>query len=362
MSKKILYQKIAEELKDKIMSEELTPHDKIPTEAELAERHSVSRITVQRALAELEQQRLIYRIQGKGSFVNDRTEIVPQPKNILFLMPVPDRPSLGIYTQVMAESLRDTSYHFSIQADSLMETESVEYFMKEYAGIILYPPTSHSYVDKLYQLNLHKFPVVLVDKKIDGLTLPTVVADNFQGGYEAALHLINKGHEKLLFLTKGISLSSSIRERYFGYLSALREAGIAYDHWKLFPIDEGDEGSLDPFFKDVLNLMKKDEVTGIVAENDVTVVKFLNIARKYGYHSPGNFSIVGFDNLQIASLFSPSLTTLSQDFSSIGRQAMEAMLNLLKGQDALGHLEIKVPVELVQRESTALVEDTISLS
>ena len=351
MATKILYRKIAEDLKAQISLRQLSPNDQLPTEHELAEQYGVSRITSKRALSELEKEGLIYRIQGKGSFVSDNRITESSFKHILLLVPLPDRMSLDIYAQAITDFLYQKPYHLSLQSDTILEKESCEYFYTNYDGIILYPPTSNAYLDVLYSLYLRKFPVVLVDKKIDGLNFTTVTPDNFNGGYQACKHLIELGHTKILFLTKGLQYSSSIRERHFGYAEALNDAGIDFRAISIFSVDNGAEQELEQYFKETIDKILQNNITGIVAENDVTVVQFLNIARRYNYLAPNNFSIVGFDDLPISSLFAPSITTVAQDFKKIGYIAIDSLVRLIYENTDFVE-DTVVPVKLVERESS----------
>ena len=95
------------------------------------------------------------------------------------------------------------------------------------AGLIYYPSSDSENLDLLNMLYMEKFPLVIIDKRIDALPLYSVVCDNQKGMRDVVEYLLSLGHKKIAFVTdKKIGLASSVRDRYFGYAQALREAGI----------------------------------------------------------------------------------------------------------------------------------------
>lgn len=351
---KILYKQIVHDLKHQIDTGQLVEGDQLPTEHDLTIRYGVSRITSKRALVELETAGLIYRIQGRGSFVSTPPKTVAQQQNLLFLSPLPTSISLEMYAEAMTDYLHDKPYHLSLQSSTLLDREDTDYFVANYAGVILYPASSHVHLEALYQLMLKGFPVVLMDKKIDGLNLPTITSANYEGGYLACQHLINKGHTHILFVTKGLAYSSTIRERYHGYASALAAAGLGFHGVGIFSVEDMDDTQLEQHFLQIVRDMQTHHVTGIIAENDVIAMYLLKLAQKHHLSSPKDFAIVGFDNLHIAALFSPSITTIQQNFGEIGRRTVETVLALIQqqnqGSEPAPH--VVIDVTLIERETT----------
>lgn len=341
MKKEPLYQKIVTDILAQIQAGHLKPGDQVPTELEISKQYNVSRITSKRALTELENKELIERIQGRGSFVAEQK---PSPSHvILFILPFPNNPGLGDYAQGISRFIANTPYTVQIQTNAYLSQLDAKKISSMYAGLLLYPEAGTSHLDILYTLYLEKFPVVVLDKNIESIPFPFITSDNMQGGYLAAQHLINQGHKKIVFYaTQNLERSSTIRERYLGYLKAIHEANIAY-HGSKVVLSAEDNSAF-------IHQLKEEEITGLIAENDINAIHLMKEIKRYGYQVPKDFSIIGFDNIQAAELVDPALTTIAQSFEEIGYQAAEQLIQLIENKEAIH--SVVIPIEVIIREST----------
>ncbi|EGG35379.1 GntR family transcriptional regulator [Paenibacillus sp. HGF5] len=355
-----LYQHIVNALTAKIESGELQAGDQLPTEAEISKEYKVSRITSKRALNELENAKLIYRIQGKGSFVSDAKAdhrlLSKTGKEILLILPFAHNPGLGDYEKGINEYLATTDYSLNIQSNTIVGQRKLleSAFQSAHSGLILYPISSISDLGILYQYHLAKYPLVTMDKCIEGIPFLSVVSDNFGGGYQASKHLIENNHKKIAFISSlKVENSSSIRERYFGYLKALYDYSLIdysvndlTDRYLTHDHDNGREYYIQ-FIQSVVN----QGITGIVAENDLIAIEIIQIAKELGLSVPDDFSVVGFDDIHLASFVEPKLTTISQDFGQMGYQAARNLISLI--EHPLEHpLEnVVIPVRLMERQT-----------
>ena len=350
MSKQPLYQQIYNELKTAILKGDLKEEDQLPTELELSEKHQVSRITSKRALVELENEGLIYRIRGKGSFVKayESAKTNQDKLDILFIMPFPHNNGFGDYAQGIMTTLEKTDYRLKVQPHQFLSTTEIKALVANYAGIIYYPTDNRSNLELLFSLHLHDIPTILLDKEFDSLPFTTVVSDNQAGGYEATTHLLKKGDSPIAFFsTQPIGEISSVRERYFGYLKALHEFGQqAPCHLQV----EQSEASDDYLVRVIASLNEKN-IKGVVAENDILAIKLINQMKQLGYLIPQDFSVVGFDNIQAASLLDPSLTTIAQNFTEMGEIAANYLVKQLT-KETKSIEKVIVPVKLIKRAST----------
>ncbi|WP_312093022.1 substrate-binding domain-containing protein [Niallia sp.] len=341
MKKEPLYQKIVSDIMAQIQSGELRPGDQVPTELEISKHYNVSRITSKRSLTELENQQLIERIQGRGSFVSEQKQV--HSNVILFILPFPNNPGLGDYTQGISRFIENSSYTVQIQTNTYLTKLDSKKITSMYAGLILYPEAGTSHLDILYTLYLEKFPVVVLDKKIESIPFPFITSDNMQGGYLATQHLIMQGHKKILFYaTQNLERSSTIRERYLGYLKAIHQAKLDYHDSKVVNPKEDTSGFIDK--------LKEENVTGVIVENDINAIHLMKEIKSCGYQIPEDFSIIGFDNIQASGLIDPGLTTIAQRFEEIGYQSAKQLIQLIdKKQDIQS---VIVPIEIIIREST----------
>ncbi|MHC5268725.1 GntR family transcriptional regulator [Enterococcus sp. LJL98] len=343
-----LYKKILIDLKEEILSGRLAAEEQLPTEKELADRYQVSRITSKRALNELEQANLIYRVRGKGSFVKAKDvettieEIVPiKHKKVLFLLPFLNDLSVGNFTEGLLPTLQKEQIEVSMATLDVFQQKSVKEMTQEYDGIIYYAEDTDLYLDILVKFSMKNFPVIVLDKKHFELNFPTILSDNVDGGFLATQQLIDEGHQRIAYLFGHTTHPQSVKNRYVGYLKALNKANIS------FHTSSGDEKATN---HDLIEYLEETKVTGIVCENDLVAIEAMRILKQHDYHVPNDYSIIGFDDIQASRFVDPPLTTVAQDFILIGAIAGETLITWLKTKKM--PQDIKVPVHLIKRQST----------
>jgi LacI family transcriptional regulator len=191
-------------------------------------------------------------------------------------------------------------------------------------------------------------PVVLVDAEHP--RLPHLVADDVLGGALATRHLLELGHERIAFVgdksDPGFGFVASGR-RFQGYCDALAEAGVRCDDALR---REGPHGRsvAHRLTRELLSL--KEPPTAIFAASDTQALGVLEAATYEGFAVPGDLSVVGFDDLEVAPYV--GLTTVRQPLEESGRRGMERLLALLAGEDD-GPVEERLELSLVERATTA---------
>ncbi len=337
-----LYQQISDDLKQKIVTKTFKSGDQLPTEKELSETYSVSRITAKRALTELEQLGLVSRTRGKGTFVQElnknHTKLL---KRVLFIISF-EGMSFGDFTQGLVPALKVENTTVFITYASYLKENTAEDIKENFDGLIYYPMYTEDYLDILLELSLQNFPVVLLDKQIYDLGFPCVSSDNFNGGEQAAQALLNLGHKRIAFVASNDTHHpQTTRNRYLGYVKVLKEQGIKF-HTTLD----------DSLYTEssVLELIHNEKVTGLICENDLVALQTMKTLQDSHFSVPNDISIIGFDDIQAASLSNPPLTTIAQDFIGMGRIAGELLLDWIKsGQTPK---DVKVPINLIKRKTT----------
>lgn len=148
-------------------------------------------------------------------------------------------------------------------------------------------------------------PIVLVDGYAPNLPFDSVLTDNIQGAFSAVEHLIKKGHTHIGLIGWNSDALASIQERKEGYLRALQAYGIERAYIEESVLDRR------PAFEATQRLLRRSpEVTAIFAGNDETAIGVLNGAQDLGCSIPGELSVVGFDNIDLAGEIKPALTTV----------------------------------------------------
>jgi len=182
-------------------------------------------------------------------------------------------------------------------------------------------------------------PVVLVNCTGRGLALPAVLSDNRAGGRIAAEHLLALGHRRIGHVSAP-SRNAAAAERLAGIRDALASAGLGPEDC---PVVEGD-GRVAGGERAVAALLAADpRITGIVCYNDLTAIGVIRGLRALGRHVPTEVSVVGFDDIALASWVDPPLTTVAQQIAMMGRWAVERLVESI-GAGAERHRPVR-PVE-----------------
>lgn len=195
-------------------------------------------------------------------------------------------------------------------------------------------------------------PCVTINTYFDDPSLIQVRAADYRGGRIAAEHLLSLGHRSILFVgAVGCGFKNN-DQRYQGYLAALRDAGIEP------PVGHLIDG-LHPFSADRAiamgrHLAERRDFTAICVSGDQYAVAIMAGLRECGVRVPEDVSIVGFDDVDIARMCNPPLTTVRQDGIGKGERAAEALFALINGQ-APDPADYNLPVELIVRGTTAPV-------
>ena len=337
-----LYRKIYEDLEKAIKSDVFPSGSQLPTEKELSETYQVSRITSKRALTELEHAGFISRIRGKGSFVKDELQKpVKKANKILFILPFINDLYLGNFTEGISPIMQKNDSAILMTTIDYLNQKKADDIIQEFDGLIYYVQNQESYLDLLAELSFKDFPVILLDKKIYDLPFPTVLSENADGGLSSTQFLIQQGHKKIGYLFSHKARPQSVRQRYLGYIQAIKESELDF----LTPIDDK-QATNDHIVEYVTN----HHLTALVCENDLTAITAMTLLKKANLSVPEDFSIIGFDNLQAASLVDPPLTTVAQNFRLIGETAGHYLINWIEN-DAVPE-DTKIPVSLIKRQST----------
>ena len=193
-------------------------------------------------------------------------------------------------------------------------------------------------------------PCVTINTYFNDPTLIQVRASDYRGGRIATEHLLSLGHRDILFVgAVGCGFQNN-DQRYQGHLAALRSAGIE-------PRPDNLINSLHPFRADSAIAMGRQQAdrggfSAICVSGDQYAVAIMAGLRERGVRVPEDISIVGFDDVDIARMCYPPLTTIRQDGIGKGERAAEALFSLIAGESP-DPADFNLPVQLVVRGTTA---------
>lgn len=191
-------------------------------------------------------------------------------------------------------------------------------------------------------------PVVFVDRGLEGHQTDTVMIDNYDAGYRATKYLTGLGHTRIGLVNgpRGVFI---LNRRTQGYLDAQSEAGIA-DGESMIVEGHIAESTAEQAVSRFLSLPQKPSAIFVPA-GDILAISIQTKLQKRGFRIPEDFSILGFDDLPIASIVSPALSTVAQPFVEMGREAMRMLIRNIESED-LHNRKIVFDAKLVIREST----------
>jgi LacI family transcriptional regulator len=221
-------------------------------------------------------------------------------------------------------------------------------FSRRVDGVLLASSVSDAAQDRL---TMRRFPIVFVDAVPPGLKYGAVVVDNSQGAYGATRYLIDLGHRKIAIITGRLDRSVGL-DRMEGYRKAMQEAGLLipedYIRYGDFHVESGHKWGLA--------LMRMAErPTAIFVCNNAMTLGLLRALADLGINCPGQVSIVGFDDVDWATSFTPRLTCVAQPTYEIGKLATEMLLQQIlsssNGDAVSEQPKIVLQAELRIRES-----------
>lgn len=359
-----MYLTIMEDLRAKIDAGAFDFEEPLCTEKSLGEAYKVSRITAKRALDELENQGLIYRKRGLGSFVRQDRDAgtryrIPAPvaaqKSAALMIPFSFTRG-GIFSAVesAASILAACNIYLTLHVYTpgfQREYEMLDQlYQNQAAAVIYYPSSARLPTEILEQYNRDHRPVIILDKPHAYPQYSSIVSDNVRGSRLLTSHLLDYGHRKICYLSRySCEEISSIKERYQGYREAMAEYGNLPTRFVKIGIPK--DAPFDyPMLKHVVNSLVQEGMTAIVCENDEVAFYVHMCSRSLFAGAPRRLSITGFDNINWSTTGNAQITTAAQDFSRIGEEIAKVIL-----QPKYQPVHKIVPVTLVPRRSTGPV-------
>ena len=191
-------------------------------------------------------------------------------------------------------------------------------------------------------------PMVLVDREVAGVAADFVESDHEAGGYLSTKYLIELGHTEIGCVSGPTDLPPA-RDRVVGYLRALKEAGLKFRLDYLVRSDFTSEGGFRAF-RQLLALSKPP--TAIFASNDLMAIGGICAASEAQVRIPQDLSVIGYDDIALASYSTPRLTTMAQPKYEMGQLVTRVLLDRIMG----AHLPLRrerLQTKLMVRQSTA---------
>jgi GntR family transcriptional regulator, arabinose operon transcriptional repressor len=354
------YRALFESLKADIVSGRYKPGEKLPSEAALVTRSGASRITVGRAIRELQNLGLVDRVAGSGTYVR---RLSPDGRPHLFGLLIPDLGETEIFEPIcqgIANAPESREYallwgHCDPKAEKGSQAWHLcrQYIAKKVSGVFFAPFEYERDAEKtnrrIFQaFRQAKIPLVLLDRR--GTETPErdrpdlVGINNRQAAYTATKHLIDLGCRHIGFIGYHGS-ASTISERVSGYTEALRSHGLK-------PIvDSSVEAAASK--SDTFHWSGRHKIhslEALVCINDRIAGQLMHLFLQRKIRVPEDIRLIGIDDVSYASLLPVPLTTVHQPTHEIGEAALRVMLDRIQNPK-LPPRELLLDGELVIRVS-----------
>ncbi|AGA56973.1 transcriptional regulator [Thermobacillus composti KWC4] len=380
-----LYERIYNHLLEKIKNGELTSGDRVPSEKELADHFNVSRITSKKALELLALQKVIERVQGKGSFVSqnlpDLDSLKPLDPNgdqeedgaknaparsaspmktIAFILPdFADSYGLRLIHGVEERCSQIGARMFiKLTYDNREEEEEAirSFIHLGVDGIVIFPVHGEHYNPELVRLVLDKFPVVLIDRYLKGIATAAVYTDNRQAAFELTDRLIQRGHTQIGFISAPADNTSTIEDRIIGFTMAFAKRGLSLPPGHMMT---NLYSSLPRSFEsrnisvDIETVRRFVEgnphlTAFVVAEYNLALIVHQALI-SLGKRIPEDCQIVCFDSPD-EPFGNHRFTHVRQDEFAMGRKAVDLLEKLWDGEEVQMHNII--PYRIIEGSST----------
>ncbi|MCT4617973.1 MAG: LacI family transcriptional regulator [Marinisporobacter sp.] len=202
--------------------------------------------------------------------------------------------------------------------------------------------------EEFNHLNQIRKPMVLIDRDIDIPNIKgKVLVDNFNGAYKGVSYLIRKGYKEIAFISGPFSTKTSL-DRLEGYKKALKENDIFFED--TFVVEgEYKEG----WGKKAIEILMSKNISfdAVFCANDIIALSAMKFLKEVGMCIPEDVGILGYDDIYMAKLIEPALTTISQPNYKMGYEAVKLLIEIIENGKAKEPL-VRLNTELVVRQST----------
>ena len=366
-----LYQKIENDIRQKILDGTYYNGYHLMSELDMTKLYEVSRITVRKALINLVNDGYIERTRGKGTQViytgEDKAEdsvLQNYSKTIAVILPVLDVVHTNEIFSSIYKCASEAGYsiiiHQTFHDQSLEEKYIKKSANMKVAGVIVYPAQNEKYNEEIIKLVLARFPIILIDRTLDGINVNSVVTDNEKAAYDATKYLIDLGHTNIGIISSPVDYANPLLKRHNGYKRALKEAGFDQDvHLECYDTYNNMDFNLfkNPAFYTervtiIDNFIKENpNMTAIICLEPIEGAIVIEATRNLGIKIPEELSLVTFDDFTMPNFFFVPPTVVKQDSKLMGRIAFELLLDMIEGNDSeYRHIELNATI--IPRKST----------
>jgi GntR family transcriptional regulator, arabinose operon transcriptional repressor len=348
----------------------------LPSEEELSRTYEVSRMTMRKSLGILSGKRPIERLPQGGTLVprSEPAKETPPTGQSISTHRTERKPALAVIQSRASEGgnakifegmqdyceAHNLDFLFYLSPEGHDKTlDMLEHIQNlSIDGILIFPYPDEKYLAILNALTQKKFPIVS-QLEVTGHSLNTVMSNDRMGYYQATTYLIEKYHRPVYHIKDPGEVFIGL-ERFEGYKQAMLDAefGANLDHYihqmevgLTDPKFWGDEKAWFPGYHAARKLLPTLRMpASILCNNDFTACGVYRAAEELNLVIGKDLAVVGFDDIPMAKLLKPALTTVHCYPQKIGYQSAKLLHELIQGK-VQSPVQIRIPVKLTVRES-----------
>lgn len=356
MASEAKYMQVVNWIKQQIDCRAYLPDQRIPSENELSEQFGLSRQTIRHAISVLEEEGILTRLQGSGTYVSDNcfTNLEKRTR-IAVVTTYVDSYIFPKTIQGIEQILTEHGYSMELAfTNNMVEREKeilADIIQKDdIAGMIIEPTKSGlpNPNEDLYQKLLEKkLPMIFINSFYPNLDIPHVSMNDKDAAMKAVEALIMAGHKNIAAILK--MDDGQGHRRYSGYMEAMKAAGLPTRDENVIWIDT--EDVLHPeLYRDKI-LRRLSGCSAIFCYNDQVAFNLVALLQKEGISVPGQMSVVSVDDSDLAKLGDIKLSSIPHPIDRLGAKAALNLLQMMKDPKYDGNFEFVE--EVILRESVA---------
>lgn len=230
-----------------------------------------------------------------------------------------------------------------IDGENSLESTILNHLKESHTdGIFIAGEVSDELFQRIYELGK---PTVAIDFYKLSMPIDCVIVNNYDAGIQAANYLFSKGHKNIGFLGNP-NQSSSIADRYFGYLKVLNSKNLHYnENWTIKTGFSSNSYSVD------YNI-PKELPTAFIAHCDMAAYHLILKFQCLGINVPSQLSVISFDNTELSRNFSPSITTIEINKMDLAKESFDMLIRRIENPTAAVS-KILLSTKLIERETVS---------
>lgn len=267
--------------------------------------------------------------------------IIPQTEGVKQLLL--DNPFYSELISGIEFKTREYGYHIILSGVDNGRSYMDVSIQRNLDGAVIMGIYNENFYDELKKANI---PIVLIDSYVNDNYFNTVGIDDELGGYLAVKYLIDYGHKNIALVTGTIRKDGVTEKRFLGYKRALKEAQIFYNSDYIF---ENAANYNYGYEAGKLIAKKNSDITAVFATADMIALGLIKGLKEFGKAVPDDISVIGFDDIYMAKIYDPPLTTVRQEIFKKGLEAAELVIDTIENNIKTDKKEILLPLSVVER-------------